>query len=337
MAPPTRPSQGSQAWFPWGQWMHDSVAEPQSKINVRDYGAKGDGTTDDSAAFAAAVTAAKATLHTIPYLIQGDRGVLANIYVPAGDYLITDPGAFLGDEAMTVQSVGLNWRGAGKSVSTIIFKPATAAALASNDYWQGLTFQDIGFFSGTAGCTFLQSYTSHAAQSYTFQNCRWWNFKYVFDLQGTDNNSEYAFYSCDSSGLEAGGAFLYIGATNTSDQFLNYWFYGFKHWSTSAPLIDAARGGQFHIFGLDASNWGGALAAPGYLFNLRGGPHADGVQQFSATHVRVEGMSANAGLIHSEWDQGTVAFHSVDWSSQSASFTYGNIIDIDYQGADGAG
>lgn len=302
----------------------------------RDHGAVGDGVTDDSAAFAAAAAAAKAALRTMPFSLQADSAGSVVIEIPAGDYVITNPGALLGNEAMSTKGVGLVFRGAGNGISNIIFKPSSAGALITNDYWQDLKFQDLGFWAATSGCTFMQSYTTHSAQAYNFTSCRFNGFKYGFDLQGSNNNSEFIFNDCHSTEIEDAGAFFYIGTTNTSDQFLNYWFYGCTHMVTSAPFIDAAAGGHFHINGLDVSDWGSALTGPGYLFALRGTSHAFGVCHFEASGVRVEAKNADAALLYSEWGQGDVTFRSVDWSSQTAVYTYGDIIYVNYVNTDGA-
>lgn len=59
-----------------------AAARDEIVFNVRDYGAKGDGTTVDSTAIASAVTAAKAA---------GALGRGAVLFFPAGSYLITSP------------------------------------------------------------------------------------------------------------------------------------------------------------------------------------------------------------------------------------------------------
>lgn len=318
------------------------VAVPPSDIRTKGVAP---GLTDSSVAFAWSLTDAKNSSAAIPFGLAPDPHSTVVIDIPAGVWTVTQVNAMIGSEGMTAKSVGLKIRGAGLGLTSIVFNPASGSALNVNDYWLGVQFEGIDFYANVAGCTFMFSNTSHNAQRYSFSHCSFTNFKYVIDLQGTDNNSEFIFLYCHATGIasketdQSAGAFFHIGASNTSDQFLNYWFYGCTHWSSSAPFIDAAMGGSFHIFGLDCSNWGTALtgsSANPALFNLRGYNHAYGVQNFQANGVRVEAKSASAALLYSEWPGGNVAFRNVDWSSQSGVYTYGNIITINYQNTDGA-
>jgi hypothetical protein len=250
------------------------------------------------------------------------------IELGAGTYQISELRGMLGREGMTSKINGIRFRGAGRGLTVVVFSPAELGALMFNDYWINIAIEGITFHTTVAGATFMQSYTTHNAQQYTFTDVSWTGpWKYVFDLQGNDNNSEFTFYSCSTSKMAADGAFLFIGGANTSDQFLNYWFYGFKHWSTSAALIDAARGGHFHVFGMDVSDWGAGLTAPQKLFKLRGTSHSQGVQHMHVHSLRVEAKSPLAGLLYSEWASGNVSIQA-DWSSQMPFQTYGNMLDI---------
>lgn len=304
--------------------------------NVKDHGAVGDGVTDDSAAFASALAAAKASTHTLPYSLASDPQAKVLIEIPAGDYLITSNKGMLGVENMTSKLVGLHFRGAGRGITNIIFKPATAGALCYIDYWLEVSWSEMSFYAATTGCTFLQSYTTHNAQSFSFRNLAFKKFKYVVDLQGNNNNSEFMFLNCRGSNIEDDGAFFYIGASNTSDQFLNYWFYGCTHWSSNAPFLDVAKGGSFHIFGFDASDWGPGLTSQKYLFYLRGTAHAYGVCNFYAEGVRVEAKNAYCGLIFSEWPMGNVTFQNADFWSQTSGYTYNDVISLKYSNYGGA-
>ncbi len=300
------------------------------------YGAAGNNTVNDDAFDAImAEVHAKRRASAIGSALSGSTVVT----LPPGDYRITELNGLLGKIDPGVPSSGLVLRGAGTRLTNVIFDPGAPSTLAFNNYWQGLRFEGILFKceESAAGSTFMQSYTTNAAQDYTFTDCSWSGpWKYVFDLKGTNNNSEFRFIACSSVGIQGGGAFLYVGDTNTSDQFLNYWFFGHKHWSTDAPVIDMARGGNVHIFGIDISNWGAGLTSPGYMFNLREPNHARGVCNFSARGVRTEAKSDHAGLLFSEWGQGIVQFDAVDWSSHTGTFTYGDVVSIRYANLGGA-
>jgi hypothetical protein len=239
-----------------------------------------------------------------------------------GDYTVTQINAVLGQETLSGNTFGLVIRGSGSALTTVIFSPATAGSLITNNHWYGVRFEGIRFVATTAGCTFMASDTdSGSAQDYIFTDCSWQGWHYVFDLTGADNNSEYRFFGCQTFEIETGGAFLYVGATDTSDQFLNYWFYGFKHWSTSAPLIDSAAGGHYHLYGVDASAWGAAGGVS--LINLRGGQHAWGVCTCTVDGLRVEIFNATSALLYCEWEQGNVSLRGVDVSPLTFEYTYG--------------
>lgn len=305
-------------------------------LNMRDLGAHGNNTVDN-AAFKTAMTMARDGRRTSPNGLASDPLGTYTIELPSGDFRITDIQGLIGAEGTTVKTRGLRFRGAGSDLTQIIFDPATAGELCYNRYWQNIKFEGITFSTTVAGSTFMHSWAVNgsAPQEYTFTDVKWngpW--KYVFNLQGSNNNCEFRFFGCMSTGMVDDGAFLYVGGTDTSDQFLNYWFYGFKHWSTGAALVDMARGGHVHLFGVDASAWGVNLTAPRYLLNLRGSNHAHGVQALTARALRVEAKNANAGLLYSEWAEGNVDIQC-DWSSQIGYYTYGDIIKIDTTNVNG--
>lgn len=305
------------------------------EINIRAQGATGYSTPADSIVLDAvqqAFYARRGIRAGITVSTQGET----TIYLPAGEYRFAEVRGLLGREFMDQSTNGIRFRGDGRDLTQVIYDPATDGPLAFNDFWLNVAFEGISFSTARAGVTFMESHTTHYAQQYTFTDVSWSGpWKYIFDLQGNNNNSEFSFYACSTSGMQAGGSFLHVGTTNTSDQFLNYWFFGFKHWSTSAALIDAARGGHFHLFGVDASDWGGDLTAPGYLINLRGSSHSAGVQTMSARGLRVEAKSSFAGMLYSEWGSGNVSIEC-DWSSQTFAFTYGDIIYINTLNESGA-
>jgi hypothetical protein len=303
-------------------------------LDVREAGAVADGATNNGPAFLAALTAAKAAKRTLPFSLGADPYGTLTIALPPGDHVITDLGGLLGQEAMTGKISGLRFVGAGKGITNVIFKPTAAGDLCVNDYWQNLQFENIAFHAATAGCTFMHSYGNNGAQRYTFINCTWNKFKYAFYLEGGNNNSEYSFYGCATNNIEATGAVMRIPSTG-SDQFLNYYFFGFTHTSSDAPIIDADMGGHFKFYGCDVSNWGAGLTAPGQLFKLNGQAHALGTCSLRVDGLRCEAKNPDAGLLYSQWPYGNVTFTAVDWTSQAFAQTYNDIIYINYVNVDG--
>ena len=182
-------------------------------------------------------------------------------------------------------------------------------------------------------------------QQWTFRRVAFYNWKYIVDPLGTNNCSEVVFDECGNYGMQNDGSWLYIRSAGTSDQFLNYWWTKCKHWSTSAPLIDAAAGGHFHVKQLDFSDWGaGAVVSPAtpadgsFLVKLRGNNHSLGVCHASFDVLRGEIKSDSGKLMYSEWGgYGQVSFRDVDLTSQSSVRTYGPaMVYIAFPNANGA-
>lgn len=294
-------------------------------------------TVTDGAGITEAMSAAYRNRAWAPQGLASDPLGSTTIRLPAGTYWVRDIRGLMGAEGTASKVRGLRFQGAGSDLTHVIFDPPAPGALAFNQYWQNIHMEGITFSVTRPDCTFMHTVanTGSAVQEYTFTDVKWSGpWKYGFNLQGGNNNSEYRFFGCGTTQMQADGAFLYVGTDNTSDQFLNYWFYGFKHWSTSASLIDAARGGHFHFYGVDVSAWGGDLTAPRYLFNLRGKSHSAGVQTFTANGLRVEAKNGYAGLLNSEWGDGNVSIQC-DWSSQTFKYVYGDIINIDLSNVSG--
>src|SRR4030095_14882438 len=85
------PAVGNQPIFATTGWRNDL----SSAIDVRSYGAVGDGIADDSAAIAAAATAAVATVRNNASTINSRRLATVQLYLPGGSYRITQPDSIL--------------------------------------------------------------------------------------------------------------------------------------------------------------------------------------------------------------------------------------------------
>lgn len=108
-------------------------------ISVKDYGAKGDGTTDDTTA----INAASAAVNTIT---NGTYAQGATLFFPAGEYLVTS--------ALTPPKSNVRWMGAGGAVwstsnpsASVIKTTLTGAALldlgSTNN--SNITIENLGF------------------------------------------------------------------------------------------------------------------------------------------------------------------------------------------------
>ena len=90
------------------------ISKDSLLISVKQFGAVGDGVTDDTAAFVAARNAWKAAIRTNPApSSDGNKlGGYPAICVPPGSYLIKTAGAML-DSSFTTRTVGMKWMGTG--------------------------------------------------------------------------------------------------------------------------------------------------------------------------------------------------------------------------------
>lgn len=97
-------------------------------VNVRTYGAKGDGVTDDTAAIQAAITAAEASGGAV--------------IVPAGSYLLSGTGAqlLLIQHAITI-------RGANQATTAFVVKADVGATTDVIRYWRAAATQEFHYFS----------------------------------------------------------------------------------------------------------------------------------------------------------------------------------------------
>lgn len=299
-------------------WATPSGASSGTVINVRDYGAVGDGTTNDAAAFAAAFTAATTgAVSTFTY--SGYPRTIHSIYIPAGTYLITTNASLITSLAAT--TAGLKFYGDGRETTEIVFNPSAANGyLCNNTRLQHLAFDDISFYgtgSNAATATFMKSDTgspSVGVQNYVFNRCNWGGtWKYGVDLLGADNNSELTWFHCSIQ--DNWTSFLHVGATGTSDQFLNYDFYTCAIAQVTGDFIDMQYGGCVNVWGgsyIHKGNGSQTTSSAQCFFKIgaAGADHYAGAPQLNVQGIRVEHRHNNSQLIHSEWKSGNIAFRS---------------------------
>ncbi|WP_239631766.1 glycoside hydrolase family 55 protein [Paenibacillus sp. H1-7] len=282
-------------------------------ISVKDFGAAGDGVTDDSAAFQAAIAYAESKAVTNPGPgATGSKLGRVQLFVPPGSYVITQPESLL-RSSYTTSTVGLQIQGAGQGVTQIIYNPAaTGTYLAkNNNAWLFCGISDIEFYSNSSTNHFMYSYSTGQAQSWTFERIRFrgkWG--YTFHLEGTDTNSEMTWREIDWAGYIAKG--VYVPAATGSDQFLNYNFYSCNFEVQEGDFLHFEKGGNINV-------WGGSFihigANAGTFFKLLGSTHSYGVERFLCIGARMEHRNANSKLIYCEWSAGIVSFINVDTSS----------------------
>ncbi|MFF3846926.1 glycosyl hydrolase family 28-related protein [Streptomyces sp. NPDC002328] len=297
-----------------------ATARRSRVINVADLGAVGDGRTDDSGAFIAAYTLAAARV---------TRGVGRTVIeIPAGEYLITRPHALLNGVPPLGPASGLRFSGAGKRMTTLVFRPAQGPGsylCRNEDIWSNVSFERMQFRSATPGASFFDSYSTGKAQDYRFSECEWMGeWEYGIALSGTNTNSEMRWEACRVGGGYR-KAFLYSGLTrrgqadpNDQDQFLNYWFTDMKveyEWGNFLEFpyggSITCRGGSYIITGTrpqSTEEYG--TTSTFFRFPVTG--HHDSVQRFHAQDIRFEVRNPDVRIIDSAWRSGTVHFSDCD-------------------------
>ncbi|MFH9547973.1 glycosyl hydrolase family 28-related protein [Streptomyces sp. NPDC017435] len=303
-----------------GPWRDRSSADLLARvINVADLGAVGDGRVDDSAAFELAYALAAARIF---------RGVGRTVIeIPAGEYLITRPNALLNGVAPLRSANGLRFSGAGKRMTTLIFRPAQGPGsylCRNEDIWSNISFERMQFRSATPGASFFTSYSTGQAQDYRFSECEWMGeWEYGLALDGTDTNSEMQWDACRVGGSYR-RAFLYSGVTghrqdpNEQDQFLNYWFTDMKveyEWGNFLEFpyggSIACRGGSYIITGTRPQSTE-EYGTTSTFFRFPVAQHHDSVQRFHAQDIRFEVRNPDARIIDCVWKSGTVHFSDCD-------------------------
>jgi hypothetical protein len=286
---------------------------------VADFGAKGDGRTDDSAAFAAAYAYAVSRVdqHVGRTLIE----------VPPGQYLVTRPGALLNGDTPANPANGLRFVGGGKRITEIVFRPAQGPGsyLCSNDdTWANIAFEEMTFTSATPGASFFYSYSTGNAQDYRFRDCEWGGeWTYGVALDGSDTNSEMRWEACRIGGAYR-KAFLYSGLSQRSgdpaaqDQFVNYWFTDMKveyEWGNFLEFpyggSVTCRGGSYIVTGTRPAP-DPVYGTSSTFFRFPTAVHAASVQRFHAEDIRFELRDTEVVVIDSHWSSGTIRFNDCD-------------------------
>jgi hypothetical protein len=289
-------------------------ASSSMMINVKNYGAVGDGTTDDTAAFKAVRDVVKAAYRTNPEY-AGAKITNIEVLIPAGDYLITEAQSLM-DDGFTTRTIGIKWVGAGYGATQIIYNPSVAGPLFyNNDALYEFGFENIWFQGKDAGSDLLYSNSAGGAKSAKFVHCHFsGTWRYGVHLVGTNTNSEFSFDNCRWDGSWT--AFLYTPATGASNQFLNYWFNNPVYWSNTSTMIDMRVGGHIKIVAGDFSGFD--PDAETYLFKLGSDANnGDGVNSFNMYGCRFELKNDDAKFMYCDWDYGDITLVGCDFSSQA--------------------
>lgn len=219
-------------------WVHGPTAvewdtlldKSGAMVNVKHpaFGARGDGVTDDSAAFVAAWTYILG--RKVVDAENGGYRLLDQLFVPAGKYLITTTEALFTTFGVSTDYInGYTIRGAGRDATRIVFTPASRASLLHNtDQLRLLHMEDMSFYGGNSNAIFLDSVANsgpgNSSQNFTFSRVLWAGTWYEgFQLEGgatANNNAEWTFDHCIAHGnysrTTADGAITAAGPNLTS-------------------------------------------------------------------------------------------------------------------------
>ena len=309
------------------------------QVSVADHGAKGDGTTDDTAAIVAARDAVLATR-------VNDNQLAAELFFPAGIYRITTPDALLASptDGSADQVRGYTVRGMGKRTSEIFFDsdagetddPFAHNLMTAANRIRAMRVSSISFRSENANQSWMYCWSrddgdknleqpdvgSGSNHDVVLSDVEWRGaWKRVIGLDGDQQsnlNSEWAFYSChvNNTGTFA-DAFLHCGMSpehDQQDQFLNFWFYACKFEYAHGTLLKFSKGGFINVFG---GSWIAGINSdePATFFHMPATSHFDSTQNLVVVGTRFE-------LRHHE-----VTLLDTAWGGPSAHITFQNISD----------
>jgi hypothetical protein len=304
-------------------------------VDVKDYGAKGDGVTDDSDAIKAAVTAA----------ISGRASgiVKKDIFFPPGNYKVTKKDTLMWSPTTGTadQIFGLRFRGSGPRVTNIDFVTnfaanadprennlITAAMRLRYTYFEDMSFRSTNLNNRFAyywsvdaldGSSQYPEYGVGQNQYFVYRNVEWrGSWDRVIGVDGdnqANNNSEHHFIMCSTdTASRYKDAFLHCGISspasrNQQNQFLNYFMLSCNFALREGDFFRFDRGGSINVFGGSWSMVGTDTAARYFYMPLSG-------SDVTASRLNVNGVrfepkiTANHKIIDCNWNNGNVTFTS---------------------------
>jgi hypothetical protein len=232
-------------------------AKLRETVSVKDFGAVGDGVTDDTVAIQAAVNAARSAI------TDGIGRIYAGIvYLPKGNYKITSAIAL----APAGGVVGLTLQGDGSGSTLINFNGASTTLTCPSS--RAVAFKDIGFYSSgidVEQTAFTVAQTGNPLRSWRFERCEFAAFWKCFNVTGASMCSEFYFLDC-------GFLQCYYLMDNSNDQAVN-WNFVNCNWENEALVTtkDKNLAAVFKMQKGTFAKWtGGSLVFEGMLayFNL---------------------------------------------------------------------
>jgi hypothetical protein len=176
-----------------GKWRNQAFRKPV--MNVKDYGAKGDGLVDDTSSIQAAVTAIGAA----------GGGVL---FFPAGEYRVL--GYVLLVSNMEIFGSGATIRKSGATSTYCVFIGLSGNRLGYGGGVQNISLHDLHFRGDLTNSKSLNAMSLHRASHIRVRDCTFYETTqngHVFDLQGCD---DVIVEGCEFRGIKVVGGREYV-------------------------------------------------------------------------------------------------------------------------------
>jgi hypothetical protein len=204
-------------------------------VNVKNFGAVGDGVTDDTEAIQNALEYA----YNQSPQSSGWRFEIPGIYIPSGNYLIKQPNKLF--ENLIGGQFNILGDGLQNTIITYdVDTTVTGDYLINNSQIFGFTkFEGIKFISKnqfTGNFMLMEGGGNGNCQSIIFENCGFRNFENIFNVDGESMVSEISFINCKLK-LFSGYAFLF-----NNQQAVNWRFFGTEIESFTGTVFKYLKG-----------------------------------------------------------------------------------------------
>jgi hypothetical protein len=246
------------------------------RVNVKAFGATGNGITDDSAAIQAAVNAAYAARNGWG-LLPGSQSVFSYmppIFFPAGNYLVSTPNCFIPTNIPANCSLqGSSFIGETRGGVQITFNSnGTGWLFNDQDIASQVTFQSLQFVGQTGKELGLRFCGLNGGRTYGahFIDCAFWNFAQAVRFDGSQMTSENDFLRCSFTTAIAQTAVTLNNQQSVNNRFDDCDAYG------TGTTISVIQGGFLTVRNLNCVLNGGVFLQTGAP-NSGIGPNNDGI------------------------------------------------------------
>jgi hypothetical protein len=293
-----------------------TVANLKGFVSVKDFGAVGDGVTDDSTAIAAAIA-------SVSTLFATTRSTA--LYFPEGVYLITQNNWLGANLAMTWTGLSdLTLRGAGRDSSVILFKPSVSGgacydqSLTATKHLIGFIMENMGVefdnsANGSNPVHFIKSVATaaHASQNFRLNNCQFIGVvgSVLFSLAGDVNED---VISCTNLRVVDFATVLY---SENLESYLHH-FYSLDLINITGDVFNYVAGGSLGVYGCNAI-LSGTAGVDTALLRIGGGTTS---QTYYLNNVRTELRGAKTRVLNiAAESENTITFESCNFFANTPS------------------